>query len=342
MINLKIRVKKFFMYSIEYILFKLKIIYLFEKFVKLKPGIIILYYHRLSSSNEKKIHPDSIKVDIFKEQMRYLSKNYTFITLNQAVELLEKNIELDKNYMVLTFDDGYKSLLDYWDDEIKSMNLKPTVYIIAEHTNNKTPVWTDKVDYFVYNSVNKIDISIGKRNFILDAVNEKLKSAEILKNEIKKLDSNDIEKNVDKLEKYVGFESSEIEFNLLNWSQVIKLKEMNFDIGSHTLRHYNLALMSKSIRKKEINESFELIYKNAGVEKQNFAYPFGYEEHYNKDTVECVKKIYNSGVTVIQGINYNNQNIFELKRISGGNKGIHVLISRIIKEKIKGHFLKEN
>ncbi len=65
-------------------------------------GIRILYYHDIPS----------IYKNIFKAQMQFVKQNFHVISLLEAVEKLKNKEQLDKLYIVITFDDGYKSFLE--------------------------------------------------------------------------------------------------------------------------------------------------------------------------------------------------------------------------------------
>ncbi len=70
-----------------------------------KKGLTILTYH--SISNE--IEPDeAVTPEEFEKQLQYIKENYKVISLEEAVEYIQTDIENISGSIVITFDDGYR------------------------------------------------------------------------------------------------------------------------------------------------------------------------------------------------------------------------------------------
>ena len=76
-----------------------------------KTGIITLMYHRF---NENKYPSTNIRNEIFKKHLEQIKETGTqFITFKKFDEVMQSNI--DKNYLLLTIDDGFESFyLNAW------------------------------------------------------------------------------------------------------------------------------------------------------------------------------------------------------------------------------------
>lgn len=118
-ISLKI---KFF----NFILFKILIrirdfcLYLFDicgindlfRFINRKKMVILLY-HGISERSFSTQPKRYISKSIFKKQINYLrEKKYKFITLTDWVNIVENRIKVKDRYIILTFDDGFKNIVE--------------------------------------------------------------------------------------------------------------------------------------------------------------------------------------------------------------------------------------
>jgi len=73
--------------------------------INTKAGVISLMYHRF---DENKYPSTNIRMEIFKEQLNEIDKEKVEIITFNKFEKIIKNI-IDKNYLLLTIDDGFKS-----------------------------------------------------------------------------------------------------------------------------------------------------------------------------------------------------------------------------------------
>ena len=69
-------------------------------------NIIMYHYVRdLSHSRYPKIK--GLDTELFKEQITYLKKNFTIVTMEKVIDITTRGGHLPDNSMLLTFDDGY-------------------------------------------------------------------------------------------------------------------------------------------------------------------------------------------------------------------------------------------
>ena len=73
-------------------------------------GVTVLIYHRFG---ENTYPTTNISLDRFREQLEYLKNNdYTVISLEMLLGYLTKNTSLPPRCVVLTMDDGYRSVYE--------------------------------------------------------------------------------------------------------------------------------------------------------------------------------------------------------------------------------------
>lgn len=106
----------------------------------------------------------------------------------------------------------------------------------------------------------------------------------------------------------------------LSDEQIFKLIDSELiEIGSHTITHDNLPTLNEEEKDYEIKGSKNFLENKFSIKCNSFCYPFGL---YDKKDIELVKNSgYTNATTTQKGIdNLNNDNIYELKRITVSGK----------------------
>jgi len=274
----------------------------------------------------------------FSEQVAYLQKYYTFVTVADLNSALRRETNLPVNACLLTFDDGY---IDHY----------TTVFPILEEAGIQG-CFFPPAKPVLSNSV----LNVNKIHFTLAAANEKM---EALINDVKmsldryrsefKLKSNDyyfskltignrfdsrevifikrllqveLQEDVSNLicnelfQKYVTFD--EITFAKEIYMDVNQLKCMSRNgmyVGSHGYNHCLLDTLSPEQQELEIDESLKFLkLVNAPTEDWIMCYPYG---AYNESLIEILKKKGCSiGLTTQVGIaNLFENNAYALERL---------------------------
>ncbi|GGP44246.1 polysaccharide deacetylase family protein [Shewanella saliphila] len=90
-------------------------------------AVVILQYHHVSDSTPKST---SVTPEQFAEQMQYLAENnFTVMPLTDAVDAIKNNTSIANNSIVITFDDGYQSIIQNAAPILASHNFPFTVFV---------------------------------------------------------------------------------------------------------------------------------------------------------------------------------------------------------------------
>ena len=81
---------------------------------------------------------------------------------------------------------------------------------------------------------------------------------------------------------------------LMNRKQIKNWIKNGFEIGSHTMDHYNLKSLSNNQKKNQILKPKKFFKTNYGINIESFSYPFG---SYNAACLKILKKNYKFAVT---------------------------------------------
>jgi len=284
--------------------------------------LIILIYHGITSHNLF-ISPYHLPFSIFKQHLIYLKKkNYTFITLTEWLKITKTAKKLRKRYVILTFDDGFKSVLNYAYPLMKKLGLKGCFYLVTELIDKEDLLWEDRIkftllqlnaqEYTFYFKGKAIMFPLKTRNQKEKAIFNTLKLMRTL--------------NPDELKLHLAqFENLSLKFNelsdlsdykLVKWDDLKKIDQHILEIGSHTNSHCFLDnLKTDKQFEEELLKSKKIIEENISKEVKHLSYPHG---AFNNETIKQAKKYnYKSGVTIERGLNTLKEHPFQLKRILG-------------------------
>jgi len=98
-------------------------------------GVTVLIYHRFG---EDKYPSTNISLDRFREQLKFLrDNNYQVISLEQLVNSLNGESRLPDRAVVITIDDGYRSVYSEAWPVLKQYGYPFTVFVYTQNTENK-------------------------------------------------------------------------------------------------------------------------------------------------------------------------------------------------------------
>ncbi len=97
-------------------------------------GVTVLIYHRFG---EEDYPSTNIGVQRFREQLEYLQKNdYTVIPLQQLIKALQEGKQLPERSVVITIDDGYRSVYENGWPLLREYGYPFTVFLYTQATEN--------------------------------------------------------------------------------------------------------------------------------------------------------------------------------------------------------------
>ena len=105
-------------------------------------SIPVLMYHSITSG---KGNSNSLPIETFKEQMKYLKDNgYQTITLADLYKYFMNQNPIPEKSIVLTFDDGYENNYTAMFPVLKEYNFKAAIFVITSHIDKDHKFMTSK------------------------------------------------------------------------------------------------------------------------------------------------------------------------------------------------------
>ncbi len=98
-------------------------------------AVPILTYYRFSKDKTDEL---TVSQAAFEEQMKFLKENgYRVITLDQLLDFLDFKSQIPEKSVVITFDDGWRSLFDFAYPILKDYGIPATLFVYTDFIGGK-------------------------------------------------------------------------------------------------------------------------------------------------------------------------------------------------------------
>lgn len=248
-------------------------------FMMRKSGLRIVYYHSIGFSS-KNYHLGSGKtsIDDFVEQLNFLSKNFIFISIHDALELWSTGHSLD-GYFAITTDDGFQENYTQIAPILLEKNLSSTIYLISNCIENRDLMWRNKLNV-ISSEISEMSIEIAAKECAsVFSIKEMGKNEGLLKWSSRTWEMRFKEQAVNFLWEYLGMEKLEIflkrEKPYLTVGQIKELSFMGFEFGAHSKSHPYFNKLNWTELVDELIGSVNDIKMLTGIRCETFSYPFG-------------------------------------------------------------------
>jgi len=270
-----------------------------------------------------------LDVQDFERIVRRLSKDYHFITMDDAAKMIMGEIPLVDNAAVMSFDDGYLNNFTQALPVLRRHRVPGVFYCATGAIKSREPFWFDRLDYVLQAASEQgVEFLLAGKRFVFESTERQVmtdKYAE-LRIHCKKSFPDDMEftRALDELaqdlEQKTG-KSLRAVFENDEWAAVISIDDMAkysaedfVTIGGHTISHKRLSFSTEVEITDELSKSKGQIEQWSDRPCLNFSYPNG---AYDDVSVELVKAAgYHSAVTSDFGFNAVGDDVFTLRRLS--------------------------
>lgn len=292
-----------------------------------KRGTFIIVFHSIA---DRKVFSDNCLHPLFFEKViKYLSQRYEIVHLSKLIRYLQTGKAIPSNWIVLTFDDGYKDNLNTALPILRQYNAMATFYITLDVLKRKKVFFYDSIQLILDNTpLKQIDIRIDgiRYSFTLSDYEQKIDAALRIVLAIRNKIQDEQEKIVLKLSKICSkedFNPQELSSYYLEENDVIELHKYGMEIGSHSLSHPDLTILKLKELQKELFESKKQLENIIGENITAFSYPYGKQNTYNEFIKTNIKMAgYSSAVSTRFGVVTKDTNQYELPRI--GVRGLQL------------------
>ncbi len=285
---------------------------------------IILWYHGISDDGFgllRGFDERHIPKSLFRKHLEYLKRQgYIFVSMTDLLNAIKNKKRIDK-FVVLTFDDGFRNIVENAYPIMKDFSAKGCFYLVSDLIGTNELLWTDFVETVIRNQKKGNFQFVFKGEKIDYVLDDKYSYQDAMKDIKAKLRSISDRARHEHLEQFNSIELDDVprEFTMATWEQINQLDKNLLEIGSHTRRHPNCVnLTSNEELEDEIKNSKVDIEKNTGYQIKHFCYPAG--SYDDRVVAKVIEYGYESAVTTAQGFNDESSDLYRLKRIEANEQ----------------------
>lgn len=279
------------------------------------PGVTIVAYHRIIKDDHVGVRPYiSVTQRALRRQIQFFKKHYSLTSLQDAVERITEN-RVDRNYLVITFDDGYRDNHDLGLDIFVSEGVRPAIFITTDCVEKRQELWPDMIRHAVYGATSSAAIVLTEPDITIEeSLSSRIHATKSIIAHVKNMGTEQRSLYLDGLQRRLRAPSAHDRL-MLNWDEVLAMSRAGATIGSHTVSHQVLARVDEHTAGAEIGESKRVLEARIGNRVAFFAYPNGTAADFTHSTIEELKNAgYRAAVTTIRGVNKSGADLFRLRR----------------------------
>ncbi len=230
-------------------------------------------------------------------QLRYLARHFRIVPLESVVSRFGSGPRAGSNEIVLTFDDGLRNNLTVVYPILRALQAPATFFVCPGLVGSGQWLWNHEVrcrlKTLPEQDLRELGRQLQTSGNSVEEIVEWMKTLDLSKRqqaeEAVRLTSPNFNRTGTQRETY----------DIMNWEDLCSLDPGLINIGSHTLTHPILNLLTADEIEFELHESRRLLEQRLNRAVEYFCYPNG---AYDARVYQAVKKIYRAAVTTENGV----------------------------------------
>ncbi len=304
------------------------------------PRCTVIVYHRIAWT-PLGYHDVCVSPGRFRDHLEYMVRHgYAFLSLEQYQEYLAGRLALDRDSVVVSFDDGYRDNYTAAFPLLKELGIPAAVFLCTGPLETGDPLWWDRIGDVVRECRR-----VGVRSTVADpdvpaplaavfaralVASDRRASAEIgrLVDLVKGLSTPERERTVAALERQapLGDASSP----MLTWDMVREMHAAGITFCAHSVTHPDFSRLAPEEARGEIGASKRSIEDQLGVPMTAFAYPYGKQRFFNASTIDALRENgFHWAYTTENGVNDPHTSPYALRRDGMRDVPAYVLAVRL-------------
>jgi len=244
--------------------------------------LTIINFHRVVTESEKRDSPNKsmmTTISQFREIIKMVARYTNPIRLSESMGVIDP---LQSRSTVITFDDGYADNFQNAYPILKEYNVPATIFLSTRYIDqNREWFWWDEVEYFFkrrgpYGMISQhpsIRSDLIKRiNELISIQSDKTDKVRTFIHDLYNVSEEERESLAVYLREFYHHPEEHL---MLTWDQVRLMGDV-FEIGSHTVNHIFLDILTPSEIDNEFIQSKAIIEKQVGKKCEGICYPAGF------------------------------------------------------------------
>lgn len=206
------------------------------------------------------------------------ARSYDILTLDGALEVLRRGRAPKRRFVVLTFDDGYRDLVEHALPVLERHNAPFVAYVTSGFADRAARLWWLELEEAI-RRLPDVDVTVGERRIAraCGTLAEKREVHAEIYWTLRGLDETALRKTVSILAARAGVDALGITGQAcLDWPDIRALAKHELaTVGAHSVTHARLAKLGDGEAAGEMSESRARIVEMCGVTPRHFCYPVG-------------------------------------------------------------------
>jgi peptidoglycan/xylan/chitin deacetylase (PgdA/CDA1 family) len=236
----------------------------------------------------------TITPDDFAAQLDFLASQYDVVAVDELATSTPP-----PGAAAITFDDGYRSVLDHAAPLLEARGMPATVYLVTDVVGNDDLVWVNELNWLL----DQHPVPTGPVVARVLGLPVGAGSGTVVAAVLERYRPELVRRLLDELWAVVPATRADVLADLdlyLTWDEVRALEERRISFGSHTATHPNLRGLQPAEVDDELERSTAAMERELGA-CRSFAYPFGFTD--DAVTAEVESRGFSS-VMIVGGTNY--------------------------------------
>ena len=242
----------------------------------------VLMFHRVRPRIETAFEPNAgleITPRFLDALLAHLrGRGYEIISLDAVVDALRSGAEPKQPFVALTFDDGYRDLVEHALPVLERHEAPFTAYITSGFADRSARLWWLELEEAV-RRLPRVDVQIGGRRVTRDCATDADKNdahREVYW-ALRERAEAELTHVVRALAEEAGVDArSLVDDACLDWPGVAALAGHDLaTLGAHSVSHSRLAKIDGVDARREIADSRDAILRETGAPTRHFCYPVG-------------------------------------------------------------------
>jgi peptidoglycan/xylan/chitin deacetylase (PgdA/CDA1 family) len=259
---------------------------------------------------------------IFEAQMRYVSRRYRVVSLDQLCDEMERPTQ-EGHAVAVTFDDGYRDLYTHALPVLQKYQIPATVFLPVACMETGQVPWYDRV-FLALKALpgDHFDVCLDRRRrFLLSSFEARIQVATEIIQYLRTLPDQKRREHCENLEAQVTLPREELANRMLTWDQIRTMCRAGICFGSHTMTHPVVSRLTQTQLESELRQSKQILEERIGTPVRHFAFPFGRPADCGTAAPAVLAECgYRSAVTTVEGICAPGDKLFALPRLQTGEE----------------------
>jgi peptidoglycan/xylan/chitin deacetylase (PgdA/CDA1 family) len=223
-----------------------------------------------------------------RRQLQWLRRVANVVALERALGDLEAGRPLPPRAVALTFDDGYRDVLDLAVPILERLRLPATFFLVPGLLSGEVRCWWELLGWAFANA-GADTVRFGERDLPVRGPRGR-ESYHWLSDRLRELNRAERDRATDELVDRLRPAGQPRDRELfMDWTAAKELVERGFEVGSHSNHHAVLSREAAAEQVRDLATARERLEGGLGVQARLLAYPSGQASEYDRDTVRAAE-----------------------------------------------------